>query len=30
MLARGSGTGSDKDAVTRARVVVGGDRTDPE
>jgi hypothetical protein len=30
MLARGSGNGSDKDAVTRARVVVGGDRTDPE
>jgi PPE-repeat protein len=30
MLARGSGGGSDKDAVTRARVVVGGDRMDPD
>jgi hypothetical protein len=30
MLARGSGGDSDKDAVTRARVVVGGDRTDSE
>jgi hypothetical protein len=27
MLARGSGSDSDKDAVTRARVVFGGDRT---
>ena len=30
MLARGSASDSDKDAVTRARVVVGGDRTDSE
>jgi PPE family len=30
MLARGNGSESDEDAVTRARVVVGGDRTDPE
>ncbi|MEB3980833.1 PPE domain-containing protein [Mycobacterium sp. 663a-19] len=30
MLARGTGPESDKDAVTRARVVVGGDRTDPQ
>ncbi|GAB3009386.1 PPE domain-containing protein [Mycobacterium bourgelatii] len=29
MLARGNGTESDKDAVTRARVVVAGDLTDP-
>jgi PPE-repeat protein len=29
MLARGGGSESDKDAVTRARVVVGGDPTDP-
>lgn len=29
MLARGTGAESDKDAVTRARVVVGGDPTDP-
>jgi PPE family len=29
MLARGGGSESDKDAVTRARVVVGGARTDP-
>ena len=30
MLARGSGSESDKDAVTRARVVVGGNRADPD
>jgi len=30
MLARGSGGESDKDAVTRVRVVVGGDRTDSD
>ena len=30
MLARGAGAESDKDAVTRARVVVGGDTTDPQ
>jgi PPE-repeat protein len=30
MLARGTGTESDKDVVTRARVVVGGDPTDPQ
>jgi hypothetical protein len=30
MLARGTGGESDKDAVTRARVVVGGDSTDPQ
>jgi hypothetical protein len=30
MLARGTGAESDKDAVTRARVVVGGDPTDPQ
>jgi PPE-repeat protein len=29
MLARGSGGESDRDAVARARVVVGGDRTEP-
>jgi hypothetical protein len=30
MLARGTGGESDKDAVTRARVVIGGDPTDPQ
>jgi hypothetical protein len=30
MLARGTGGESDKDAVTRARVVVGRDSTDPQ
>jgi hypothetical protein len=30
MLARGTGAESDKDAVTRARVVVGGDPSDPQ
>jgi hypothetical protein len=30
MLARGTGAESDKDAVTRARVVIGGDPTDPQ
>jgi hypothetical protein len=30
MLARGTGGESDKDAVTRARVVIGSDSTDPQ
>jgi hypothetical protein len=30
MLARGTGAESDKDAVTRARVVIGGDPMDPQ
>jgi len=30
MLARGTGAESDKDTVTRARVVIGGDQTDPQ
>jgi hypothetical protein len=30
MLARRTGSQSEKDAVTRVRVVVGGDRTDSD
>jgi hypothetical protein len=30
MLARGTGAESDRDAVTRARIVIGGDPTDPQ